>query len=276
MSLVKKVLYKTRAFWQAPLLPQTIRFQNNFAEYSLKQRLENPVYLERYGFKVYSQNDEDGIIAEIFNRIGATNKKFVEFGIENGLESNAHFLLHQGWNGLWIDGNKKSIAALRSLFKKPIDDKRLTVINAFISTDNINQLIGGAGYNGEIDLLSVDIDGNDYWVWKAITCVAPRVVIVEYNAKFPPVYEWIMEYDAKHIWNGDDEHGASLKSLELLGTELGYQLVATNMSGVNAFFVRKDLAKDLFPQPATAENLYNPMRRTCYISGHPSKKYIGK
>lgn len=125
--------------------------------------------------------------------------------------------------------------------------------------------------------MSIDIDGNDWWIWNAIKCIDPRVVVIEYNAKFPPNFEWVMEYDEKHIWREDDEHGASLKSLELLGSKLGFQLVGTNIMGVNAFFVKADLANDLFIKPATAENLYNPARWTRqYISGHISKKYIGK
>jgi len=136
------------------------------------------------------------------------------------------------------------------------------------------------GYlHGEIDFLSIDIDGNDYWVWKAITCVSPRVVMVEYNAKFPPDFEWVMKYDANHIWEYDDEQGASLKSFELLGRELGYQLVGTSTNGVNAFFVKQELAGDLFPLPATAENLYHSwggLGIIPYISGHPAKKYIGR
>jgi hypothetical protein len=256
---------------------QKRKIQRNYAEYEIKQRLENPLYLERYGFKVFSQNDEDGIIAEIFNRIGTTNKKFVEFGVQNGLESNSHFLLHEGWSGIWIEGNENAVKQLRSLFKKPITASRLLAINAFITADNINQLISVNGNcAGEIDLLSIDIDGNDYWVWKSISCIKPRVVVIEYNAKFPPAHEWVMEYDEKYIWQADDQQGASLKAFELLGERLGYQLVGTNMNGVNAFFVKKEIAGNLFPQPARAENLYNPPRWDIqYVSGHPSKKYIG-
>ncbi|GBR75245.1 hypothetical protein NO1_2262, partial [Candidatus Termititenax aidoneus] len=153
-----------------------------------------------------------------------------------------------------------------------------SVINAFITAANINQLISLDGNcSGEIDLLSIDIDGNDYWVWEAISCIKPRMVVIEYNAKFPPTHEWVMKYDEKHIWCGDDEQGASLKSLELLGARLGYQLVGTNWNGVNAFFVKKEAAKNLFPQPAQAENLYNPTRWGIqYVSGHPSRKYTGE
>jgi hypothetical protein len=252
----------------------------NDEESEIKRRLDNLLFLEHFGYKVYSQNDEDGIIEEIFNRIGTTNRKFVEFGVQNGLESNGHFLLHKGWSGLWIEGDKKIFNQLCSIFKRAINNGRLSAINAFITIENINQLIsdkiGGGRQDREVDLLSIDIDGNDYWIWKAIKCIDPRVVVIEYNAKFPPTYEWIMKYDAKHIWCGDDEQGASLKSLELLGTSLGYQLVGTCMKGVNAFFVKKQLAKDLFPQPTNAENLYNPLRRyLVYKSGHPAQKYIG-
>jgi hypothetical protein len=253
--------------------------QRNDDEIELKERLNNPLHLERFGYKVYSQNDEDGIIEEIFNRIKTGNKTFVEFGVQNGLESNCHFLLHKGWNGLWIEGNKKAVKEIRQLFKKPIDSKRLTVVNAFITKENINTIIEKDGkINGEIDLLSIDIDGNDYWVWEAVKCVRPRAVVIEYNAKFPPNFEWVMEYDSNHIWGGgDDNQGASLKSLELLGSKMGYQLVGTNIMGINAFFVKENLAQDLFIKPATAQKLYNPARWTMqYISGHPSKKYTGK
>jgi hypothetical protein len=252
--------------------------QRNDDEITLKERFANPLYLEQFGYKVYSQNDEDGIIEEIFNRIKTGGKTFVEFGVQNGLECNSHYLLHKGWKGLWIEGDEKAVKEIRQLFKKPVDDKRLTVVNGFITKDNINSLIEKeGGISGEIDLMSIDIDGNDYWVWEAIQCVNPRVVVIEYNAKFPPNFEWVMEYNAKHIWSGDDKQGASLKSLELLGIKLGYQLVGTNIMGINAFFVKESLAKNLFVKPATAEKVYNAARWTRqYISGHPSKEYIGK
>jgi len=277
---IKSFLRKARAFWWAggaPLFNQPPVFDRNDTEIEDQRRLNDPVYLERFGYKVYSQNDEDGIIAEIFRRIGTTDRRFVEFGVQNGLESNCHYLLHQGWRGLWIDGSPKFCASLGALFAAPLASGQLRLINAFITTDNINRLIGEeGGIKDEIDLLSVDIDGNDYWVWEAITCVKPRVVIIEYNAKFPPPYEWVMPYNSAHVWDGSDLQGASLKALEKLGARLGYQLVGTNMNGVNAFFVRGDLAGGLFPQPATAENLYHSWRSRRYISsGHPTRRYIG-
>jgi hypothetical protein len=242
------------------------------AEY--KKRLESNIFLERYGFKVYSQNDEDGIIYEIFRRIGSKHKTFIEFGVENGLECNTHFLLHMGWKGLWLEGSEKNYAAIQKNFHSVIQPGQLKVARSFITRENINETFVENGFSGEIDLLSIDIDGNDYHVFDAISAVNPRVVIIEYNAKFPPFYSWVMPYDARHIWNGSDKHGASLKAFEELGNRKKYQLVGTNYNGINAFFVRKDLAGDLFASPPTAENLYNPVRFTFYKSGAPAKTFL--
>ena len=152
--------------------------RRNDTEYENQRRIEDPLHLDRFGFKVYSQNDEDGIIQEIFRRIGTTNKTFVEFGVQDGLESNCHWLLFNGWKGLWIDGDTECFRRLQKHFEKPLSTGRLKALNAFITVDNINKLIGKDGnINGEIDLLSVDIDGNDYWVWEKINCIQPRVVV---------------------------------------------------------------------------------------------------
>lgn len=241
------------------------------------RRFENPKCLDRYGFKVYSQNDEDGIIEEIFNRIGTTNKIFVEFGVGDGLECNSHYLLHKGWIGLWMEGNPDACKAITVRFLPLLQKGQLKIGNVFITKDNINELIKAGGIVGEIDLLSVDIDGNDWHVWKAINVIQPRAVIVEYNAKFPPNYAWVMPYNENHSYDGSDCHGASLKAFELLGRELGYQLVGTNLNGVNAFFVKQELAKGLFVEPATAEELYNPFRYITgqrYNNGHPSRYFL--
>lgn len=129
----------------------------------------------------------------------------------------------------------------------------------------------GGGYS-EIDLLSIDIDGNDIYIWKEIKVINPRVVIIEYNAKLPPDLEWKQAYNSTHIWRGNDWHGASLKALEKLGREKGYRLVGTNIRGCNAFFVRQDLAKELFISPATSEMLYNPLRLGLQlVANHPAE-----
>ena len=241
-----------------------------------ERRLKNKKCLEVHGFKVYSQNDEDGIIEEIFNRIGTTKKFFVEFGVGNGLESNSHYLLHKGWHGVWLESDEKSIMEMAEKFAPVIVNGQLRGGRAFITRDNINSLIESSGVSGEIDLLSIDIDGNDYHVWQAINVIQPRVVVIEYNAKFPPNHAWVMPYNENYQWNKTDCQGASLKALELLGRKLGYQLVGTNLCGVNAFFVKENLAKDLFITPATAEELYNPARfwQREYVSGHVAGRFL--
>lgn len=240
-------------------------------EKQLNERLNNTLCLEQYGYKVFSQNDEDGIIQEIFDRIGVTNKKFVEFGVQNGLESNCHYLLYKGWNGLFIEGNEKYCKEIQIKFRPVLENGKLQLINDFVNRNNINQLIGNI-YTGDIDLLSIDIDGNDYHIWKAIHIIKPRVVVIEYNGKFSPDVEWVMAYYEHHNWRGSDWHGASLKSLEILGKEKGYQLVGTNLNGANAFFVRSDLAKGKFYEPAIAEKLYNPLNADIrHISWHESR-----
>ncbi len=237
-----------------------------------RRRMADPKALEQYGYKVYSQNDEDGIIHEVFRRIGTKNKLFVEFGVQNGLESNCHLLLHYGWKGLWIEGSKEYCKDLKMRFRPVISEGKLVIDNEFITKENINEIIEKNGFSGEIDLLSVDIDGNDYYVWKAIDVINPRVVITEYNGKFPPDLEWCQAYNPNHMWDGSDWHGASLKSYELLGREKGYRLVGTNLRGCNAFFVRVDLCKDLFLGNGFAEELYNPLRMgLSFVSNHPSK-----
>ncbi len=236
-----------------------------------KQRMENELCLESYGYKTYSQNDEDGIIEEIFHRIGCRTRIFTEFGVEDGLESNCHLLLHKGWSGLWIEGNQKSYRDILYKFHPVIRQDRLKVIQAFITKENINDLIRSAGISGEIDLLSIDVDGNDYYIWEAVSVINPMVVVIEYNGKFPPDTDWKMAYNSNHIWAGTDWHGAGLKALERLGEKKNYQLVGTSLNGVNAFFVRKELAKGKFYEPATAEALYNPLRlQLFHKNGHPS------
>lgn len=241
-----------------------------------RERMQDPRALERFGYKVYSQNDEDGILQEIFRRIGTTNKVFVEFGTQDGLESIGHYLLLCGWSGLWIEGDADAVERLKERFRPAIAGQHLFVLRDFITKDNINPLIRSSGIEGQIDLLSVDVDGNDYYIWKAIEVVTPRVVVVEFNGKMPPDLDWKMAYDANHIWDGSDRHGASLKALELLGREKGYTLVGTNLNGVNAFFVRSDLVTDSFAGPYTAEHMYNPLRLDLkFVTNHPSRYFLG-
>jgi hypothetical protein len=225
-----------------------------------------------YGYKVFSQSDEDGIINQIFHRIGLTNRIFVEFGVGDGLENNTATLLFDGWSGLWIEGSKGYCVQIVSHMSNLIDAGRLTVVNDFIYPDNIDNLISSNLQACEIDLLSVDIDGNDAYVVEEIKCINPRVIVVEYNAKFGPSIDFCMKYDRNHVWRKSDNFGASLKSYEKLMTKRGYSLVGCNVVGTNAFFVRKDLVGELFDQPFTSEHHFEPARYELVglPAGHPA------
>jgi hypothetical protein len=224
------------------------------------KKYEEPGRLLRSGFKVWSQNDEDGIIQEILNRIDTKNKYFVEIGVGDGLENNTLFLLVKGWKGLWIEGSSKNCNFIEKKFNTLINKGFLKIDNVSINVNNINHLLMGNSVPEEIDLLSIDIDGNDYHIFKALNATSPRVVVIEYNAKFPPPVLWVMRYNPGHVWDLSDYFGASLKSFERLFAARGYSLVGCSITGANAFFVRNDLVGDKFCQPFTAENHYEPPR----------------
>ena len=235
----------------------------------------NPKYtnfkrLNKHEYQVFSQNGEDGIIQEIFNRIGCANKFFIEFGVENGLECNSTNLLYKGWNGLWIEGSEAHSKEIKDRFKDLIAGNRLQIQNAFIDAENIESLFDKADAPAELDLLSIDVDYNDYYIWKAITKYRPRVVVIEYNSIFRPDTHFVVNYNAGRMWDKTSYHGASLLAMEQLGNEKGYALVGCVFTGTNAFFVRKDLVGDLFESPYTAENHYEPNRDfLLFTAGHP-------
>ena len=242
------------------------------------QELSQPRYQEtlrlvRHGYKVHSQSDEDGIIAEIFQRIGTKNKNFIEFGVEHGIECNSLWLLMQGWSGLWIDGGVKNCRRIEKSHAHFTQSEQLRVENTFITRDNINALLARHFPlpQNEIDLLSIDIDFNDYWVWQAIVDVNPRLVVIEYNASWPPPAAITVPYKPQGRWNGTSYFGASLGALTKLGREKGYSLVGCCLAGTNAFFVRDDLVKNKFFKPGSVKDHYEQPRY--FLShmpcGHP-------
>ncbi|MBU6237398.1 MAG: hypothetical protein KGQ51_06185 [Planctomycetes bacterium] len=221
---------------------------------------QDPRCLIPFGGKVYSQNDEDGILREIFRRIGTHRKVFVEFGVGHGLENNSVSLLLDDWRGLWLEGNRRFVEQIQRGFRRMIAEDQLRLVHTFITRDNIDDLIRQHTPDREVDLLSVDIDGNDFHVLERIQCISPRVIVMEYNSKFAPPLLYCMDYDDRHMWDGTDKMGASLKFLELALAARGYHLVGCSLTGINAFFVRHDLVGDQFLPPFTAETHYQPPR----------------
>lgn len=238
---------------------RTLETSNEIFRILSDSRYQNPLRLEPYGHKCYSQHDEDGMIQEIFRRIGIKNHVFVEFGVGDGLENNSLFLLKQGWTGLWIEGSPENAEKIKTNFADSIKNGKLRFIESFITRENINNLIGSE-VKGEIDMLSIDIDGNDYYVWEAIDVISPRLLVIEYNAKFLPPVKWSINYDPNHKWDFSDYQGASLAAMNELSIKKGYRLVGCNLNGTNAFFVRNDLTGDKFLQSDDIMEYYHPPR----------------
>jgi hypothetical protein len=234
-------------------------------------RYADPRHLAHFEAKVYSQNGEDGVIREIFHRIGETNRIFAEFGSSDGVENNTVLPLTLGWSGLWIDGDSDAVARARERFAPRIASKQLKTMREFVTAENIESHFAQAGLPHEFDLLSIDIDRNDLWVWDAITHYSPRVVVIEYNGIFPPDVDWVIPYDPSKWWDYTAYTGASLAALERVGRKKGYTLVDCDLSGTNAFFIRTDLVGDKFPGPFTAGATYQPPRyyMAKRLPGHP-------
>lgn len=212
-------------------------------------------------FKVFSQWGEDGIIQYLINKIKIINKIFIEFGVQNYEEANTRFLLeNNNWSGLVLDGSRSNVASIKNsdLYWK----YDLIAQNIFITKDNINGLIldyvSSNNYNKEIGLLSIDIDGNDYYVWEAIDSIDPIIVICEYNWIFGNKYQLSVPYDDS--FDRTNKHysnlyfGASIQALYYLGQKKGYEYVGSTTAGNNAFFVKKDYAekyvKELITTPS--------------------------
>ncbi|MGE4232429.1 MAG: hypothetical protein AB7F43_03785 [Bacteriovoracia bacterium] len=202
-------------------------------------------------FSVYSQWGEDGIIQNLLRQVEIPNKTFVEFGVENYLESNTRFLLQKdNWSGLVMDSSPDHVDTIRNseLYWK----YNLKAETALVTKDNINELLRKNGLSGDVGLLSVDIDGNDYWIWQAIHSISPRIVVCEYNSTFGRDRAVTIPYQADFFRTkahySNLYYGCSLRALETLAEKKGYVLVGSNSAGNNAFFIRKDVIGTVTPK----------------------------
>jgi len=199
------------------------------------------------GFRVFSQNDEDGILLYIFSLLGTTNRLFVEIGTQDGRECNcANLAINFGWHGLFADADHTAVTAGKKFYSWYNRDTGLyppKFICSMVSPENVNPLIRDAGFEGDIDLLSIDIDGNDYWVWEAIDVISPRVVVIETHVEFG-LNDIVIPYKA----NPDKEyHGASPVAMQRIAAKKGYRLIGANRFGFNTFYVKTDLGKEILP-----------------------------
>jgi hypothetical protein len=198
-------------------------------------------------FKVFSQWGDDGIIQWLAHHLPIRNRSFVEFGVESYREANTRFLMmNDNWSGLVIDGSPANVAAIQSA--EYFWQYELQALCAFIDKDNINGLIGSAGMRGDIGILHIDLDGNDYWIWQAIDVVTPELLILEYNAVFGAERAITTPYDASFqrtvAHHSNLYFGASLRALYNLSHSKGYAFIGCNSAGNNAYFVRRDRLND--------------------------------
>lgn len=249
------------------------------------RRASRLVHLRDTEFRVFSQWGEDGIIDWLITRIPDISKSFVEFGVQNYRESNTRYLLMaQNWRGLVMDGSMAHIEDIRSqdiYWRHDILAKC-----AFIDRNNINGLIAESGLKGELGLLSIDIDGNDYWIWQAIEVVSPVIVVCEYNAVLGDLLPLSIPYEAD-FYRTRSHHsnlyfGASIRALVQLGEAKGYVFVGTTSTGCNAFFVRRDHASKITGEldgvvayPSSVREARDANGRLTFVGGEARQKVIG-
>ena len=245
MGLIEKAKQLVREF---KIVNQNIDETRLLIGSQLAKSVSTAKSIREAEFKVFSQFGDDGIIQFLLTKIDIPVDKFVEFGVENYEESNTRFLLiNNNWRGLIIDGSASHVEYIKksSLYWR----QDLTAVHSFITAENINQILETNGFAGKIGLLSVDIDGNDYWVWKAITVADADIVIVEYNSLFgadraitvpykPDFFRTNAHYSNLYF-------GASLPALYELALSKGYSFIGCNIAGNNAYFIKNNLVGDL-------------------------------
>lgn len=225
--------------------------------------------LSQHEKHVYSQTGEDGVIEEIFRAIGVTNKFFVEFGAGNGRDFSNTLLLKEqhGWSGLMMDGDPA------------YENHSISLYCEFITAENIISLLDKYNVPEQFDLISIDIDRNDFYVWRALTTkYKPRVVVIEFNCNFSPDQDKVVKYDSQGVWDCTDYYGASILAFYKLGKSMGYSLVYQESKAVNLFFVRDDILEvsDVrFKNQNDVEKLFNcPIWRLDRNKGKLNNPYL--
>jgi len=284
-SFFRGLLCRTiEAYRHHPLVEKDIVLSGVFLSRQFKG-IQSISSLSEVEFSVFSQWGEDGIIEWLIQRLPGIPQSFVEFGVEDYKEANTRFLLvHRNWRGLVIDGSEENVKNIKDDYVSWRHD--LTSVSRFITKDNINALISNTFSSTELGLLSIDIDGNDYWVWESIDCIKPWLVVAEYNSAFGDIHPLTVPYrddfqrTKAHFSNL--YYGASIKSLEHLATQKGYILLGSNGAGSNAFFIREDLypminglVKSTIALPSVFREGRNPNGDLSYISGVERSLIIG-
>ena len=260
------------AITEAPLL-----LLGRLLSESLKSK-KNIASLREVEFKVFSQWGDDGIIQWLVHHLDFPNTTFIEFGVANYREANTRFLMmNDNWSGLVMDGSEKNLAQIVNA--EYYWQYELQATCAFIDAGNINALIATSQLAAEVGLLHIDLDGNDYWIWKQIDAISPVVVILEYNAVFGNDRAITVPYDKLFLrtpaHHSNLYFGASLPALHQLSTSKGYGFIGCNSAGNNAYFVRRDKLNDTVREvslqagfmPSKFRESRNEARKLTHISG---------
>jgi len=290
MNFLRSIAYRLRDFLIGPLerggvydySPPASQLQLAFTYRVLAASGAPLPSLADVGFKVHSQSDEDGILLYIFSLIGSTNKKCVEICAGDGIECNtANLILNHGWTGLLVDGNPKQVAKGREFYRLNRNTYVYppTFVHSWITRGNVNDLIRENGFEGEIDLFSLDMDGMDYWIWDAIEVIDPRVVVVEYQDILGPERAWTAPYQDDfsaqqypRTRGFPDFGGASLPAFLKLAKKKGYRLVGCNRYGYNAFFVRGSLGQSHLPEIPVEDCFQHPKAQWGMKERYPTAK----
>jgi hypothetical protein len=227
---------------------------------SVNQGYRTP--LSETGFRVFSQFEEDGILLYIFAALGIAHKTFIDIGAGDGINSNcANFAVNFGWRGLFIDGNPTNIERGKAYYSSNQDTSLYppTFVKAIVQRENINDIIKNNGFSGEVDLVSIDIDGNDYWIWDALEVIEPRVIIIETHIEFG-MNSIVVPYDKDYSYPGKhpDYHGASPVAMEKLARKKGYRLVGANRYGFNTIYVKNGIGEDILPAVTVESIMAHP------------------
>ncbi|MDF3983599.1 hypothetical protein P3W24_11750 [Luteibacter sp. PPL201] len=231
--------------------------------------------LSRLAQSLYAQGTEEAILERILQIVTPIDRYCVDIGASDGLRnSNTALLLREhGWRGTLVEASTYRFGRLREHYGGAAN---VRLLGARVQPDTIDDLLDDAGVPPAYDLLSLDIDGNDYWVWKGLKRHRARIVVIEYNPYYPPPERWVMAFDPDHHWDGSTHYGASLESMVALGRDLGYELVCCDDMGNNAFFVDRAL----YPSLGIANNetrlLFRPamynlryVGHNTFLTGHP-------
>jgi len=242
-------------------LKQT-RIQQAILKELLIQNYSKDNQLLKYEHQTFSQNGEDGIINEIFNRLDITTGEFIEIGTGDGSENNTRLLLELGWKGVWIDGSTKNLNTINSNFQNFIKNDKLLAYANFVNENNINSILQKYDISKDVDLLSLDLDLTTHLVWESINYITPKVLVIEYNGFFPKNSLWEAVVEDNEVWDGSINMGASLTTIIKISESKGYKHIGCDITGTNAFFVLEELVSKYF-----SDFSFNP-------SQQPARPYI--